>query len=96
MKLGLDINSKDKRLSTPLHWAAFIGAELALPYILANGADVDAQDIEGLSPMHLAVIYSENVLSTRFIRALLLKGADPTIKSHSGKLPIDQLDEFNE
>lgn len=35
LALGLDINSKDSRHSTPLHWAAFAGADLALSYILA-------------------------------------------------------------
>jgi ankyrin repeat protein len=41
MSIGLDINSKDKRLSSPLHWAAFAGAELALAYIVAQNIDVD-------------------------------------------------------
>ena len=38
---GLDINSRDKKGSTPLHWAAFSGAELALSYILAWDIDVN-------------------------------------------------------
>ena len=41
MTLGLDINSKDKRLSTPLHWASFAGAEYALSYIVAQGAEIN-------------------------------------------------------
>jgi ankyrin repeat protein len=40
--MGLDINSKDKRDSTPLHWAAFAGAEVALNYIISWGADINA------------------------------------------------------
>lgn len=39
---ALDINSKDYRSSTPLHWAAFSGAELTLNYIIAWGGDLDA------------------------------------------------------
>lgn len=42
LQLGLDINSPDTRLSTPLHWAAFAGADLALQYILAQGAEVNS------------------------------------------------------
>ena len=76
LKLGLDINSMDKRLSTPLHWAAFACAELVLNYILAYGADVNARDIKGLTPLHLAVRSSEEIMTTRNIRALLLKGSD--------------------
>ena len=32
---GMDINSKDDKQSTPLHWAAFSANELVLSYILA-------------------------------------------------------------
>lgn len=73
---GLDINSRDRKQSTPLHWAAFSGAELALSYILAWDADVNAKDSKGLTPLHLAVKSSEDLQSTRSIRHLLIKGAD--------------------
>lgn len=38
----LDINSRDFRKSTPLHWAAFSGAELTLNYVIAWGGEVEA------------------------------------------------------
>ena len=41
---NLDINSCDYRLSTPLHWACFSGAELTLNYIIAWGGDLNARD----------------------------------------------------
>lgn len=62
-ELGLDINSKDKRLSTPLHWAAFAGSELALTYILALGGNPNAQDCKGLTPIFLAVRSGEDLES---------------------------------
>jgi len=34
-KLGLDLNARDKRGSTPLHWACYSSSEIALSYILA-------------------------------------------------------------
>lgn len=95
LSLGLDINSKDKRESTPLHWAAFAGSDLALTYIIAQGADVNARDIKLLTPLHLAVKASEKILTTRSIRALLLKGADPSLQDQDGKLPVDFLHEFD-
>jgi ankyrin repeat protein len=70
------MNSKDKRDSTPLHWAAFAGAELALSYIVAFGADVNSPDAKGLTPLHLAVKSSEDLRSTKAIKQLLVKGAD--------------------
>ncbi len=76
---GLDINSRDKKQSTPLHWAAFSGAELALSYILSWETDVNAKDSKGLTPLHLAVKSSEDLQSTRSIRHLLIKGAQKDI-----------------
>jgi palmitoyltransferase ZDHHC13/17 len=76
---GIDVNSRDRKQSTPLHWAAFSGAELALSYILAWEADVNARDTKGLTPLHLAVKSAEDLQSTRSIRHLLIKGADKTI-----------------
>ena len=37
-QLGLDIDATDRKKSTPLHWAAFSGAELSVAYITAWGA----------------------------------------------------------
>ena len=42
IRSGLNVNSGDKKNSTPLHWAAFAGAELALSYLVAWGANVNA------------------------------------------------------
>lgn len=68
MRKGLNINYRDKRDSTPLHWAAFSGAELALSYIVAWDADVNATDSKGLTPLHLAVKSSEDLRSTKAIK----------------------------
>lgn len=40
-ELGLDINSKDRRGSTPLHWACFRQSEVALSYLLAWGPNLN-------------------------------------------------------
>ena len=95
MTLGLDINSKDKRLSTPLHWASFAGAEYALSYIVAQGAEINFQDIKGLTPLHLAVKTCEDTITTRQIRALLLKGAESQIKDENGQVAADFLEDFD-
>ena len=53
------------------------------------------QDIKGLTPLHLAVKRSEEIRTTRSIRALLLKGAEPSIEDSKGALPQDFLKEFD-
>jgi ankyrin repeat protein len=52
---GLDIRSRDHRMSTPLHWACYSKSEIALCYLLAWITDLEDRDIEGFTPLHLAV-----------------------------------------
>ena len=44
---GLDINSRDIDLNTPLHWACFQGAKLSVSFLLVWGALLDATNIKG-------------------------------------------------
>ena len=79
-KQGLDINSRDLKNSTPLHWASYAGAETAIVYLLAFGAKVNARDVEGHTPLHLAVKSAEENKNTRTVKHLLLSGADRNIR----------------
>ena len=83
-------------MSSPLHWAAFAGAENALNYILAWGGNPNLQDTKGLTPLHLAVRTSEDILSQRQIRALLIKGSDPSIMDANGMTPLDYIYKFQD
>ena len=38
---GIDINSKDNRNSTPMHWACYSRSEIALCYLLSWVKDLD-------------------------------------------------------
>jgi ankyrin repeat protein len=51
--------------------------------------DVNAIDINGLSPLHLAIKAAEELKSTRSVRHLLIKGADRNLRAKDGKLPLD-------
>ena len=91
LEKGLDINSQERRGSSPLHWAAFSGSELTLNYIMAWGGDVHQKDLRGLTPLHLAVkSYKEN-RSSKAIKQLLIKGADRNIMDNDKKKPIDYI-----
>lgn len=53
---GMILNVKDKVGSTPLHWACYIGAENSIDFILSYKIDINSQDNEGLTALHLAVL----------------------------------------
>lgn len=55
-KFNMDINTKDKVGSTPLHWACYTGSENVLNFILARNPEINVQDKDGYTPLHLAVI----------------------------------------
>ena len=84
-----DINDQDWRHSTALHWAAYLNKEITLSYLIAWGANINAFDIEGNTPLHLAVVSSEIVKDTRCAKILLLKGAWRDIRNYNGHRPAD-------
>lgn len=55
----------------------------------AWGSDVNAQDLSGLTPLHLAVKSSEENKSSRSVKILLIKGADRNLKDNFNRKPID-------
>lgn len=85
----MDINIRDIKNSTPLHWACYTRSELAIGYILSMKPDIEAQDIQGFTPLHIAVPGVMNLGSTRSVKALLLRGANREAKDNKGKKPID-------
>ena len=92
---GFDINQGDHKLSTALHWAAFLNKENALTYLLAWGADPNLQDIDNNTPLHLSVILSCKTGNTRNVKLLLLKGASRNIKNNDNYQPINLISSEN-
>lgn len=83
---NFDINEVDAKCSTALHWAIFNSNELALSYLLARSPKVDAQDVKGVTPLHLAVISPER--PQVLIRMLLMHKANPNITDLKGRTPL--------
>jgi hypothetical protein len=54
--------------------------------------DLEVQDEQGFTALHVAVKSVHSVNSTRFVRALLLKGAQRSSKDKNGKKPINVID----
>jgi ankyrin repeat protein len=87
----MDLTSKDNRGSTPLHWACFQNSEIALIYLLGwqKQSTLNLQDIDGYTPLHLAVKSSEQLKSGRPLRALLMRGANRNIRDKRGNKALD-------
>ncbi len=88
----MDIRSKDNRESTPLHWACYSKSELALCYLLSWLEILDDHDIEGYTPLHLAVKSVETLRSTRPVRSLLIRGCSRDARDKNGRRPVDLID----
>jgi ankyrin repeat protein len=80
---GADVNAKNRRGSTPLHWAIHDGAKVRL--LLAKGANVNARQAQGRTPLYLAAMLGDGVPT---LRLLLSKGADPKLAAVNGQTPL--------
>ena len=69
---------------TPLHWAASSGHNGAAELLLANGANVNAEDSRGDTPLHLAA----SAGCTNVAALLLANHADVNAMNDNGKAPL--------
>ncbi|HLK20465.1 MAG TPA: ankyrin repeat domain-containing protein, partial [Bryobacteraceae bacterium] len=79
--------------STALHFAAPYAGAGAVKLLLDAGANVDAQDVRGITPLMLAVTTDRP--DTGSIRLLLAKGASKNIKSKDGETAVDWAKKLN-
>ena len=90
----MDLRCKDNRGSTPMHWACYSRSEIALCYLLSWVHCLDDQDIEGYTPLHLAIKSVETLRSTRPVRSLLIRGASRDSRDKQGRKPIELVDQI--
>ena len=81
LELGLDVNAANEWGATALHGAVYHAAGDLIRFLVANGADIDATDWEGQTPLRLArghmiccTTYVEHPEIADLLREL---GADP-------------------
>lgn len=94
---GVDINARDKRGVTALHWAISTGKYPLAEFLIQKGADVKVSiatmpGAEGATPLHFAAGHGQ----ARLVSLLLSKGADPTAKTKNGQTPLDIATEYKQ
>lgn len=77
-------NAKDDLGNTELMYAALNGQTEQVATLIANGADVNAQNLEGRTALMFAVIN----LQADTVEALLRFGAKVNIQAHCGCTPL--------
>lgn len=80
---GAGVNARNRRSSTPLHWAIHDEAKVRL--LLSRGAAINAKQIEGRTPLYQAAVLAGGNTVLRF---LLEKGADPSLATLVGQTPL--------
>lgn len=79
----------DKRRSG-LHFTAAIGNAECTRMLCEAGADIDLGDVQGYTPLHMAVGYSR----TATVQVLLDFGADPETADKEGRNPVDLVEKL--
>ena len=62
MHAGAAVNAKDHRMQTPLHVAASKGEQRVMKFLLEKKADAMAKDLDGNTPVDLAVTKDEDLV----------------------------------
>jgi ankyrin repeat protein len=86
---GVDPNLEDREGSTALHFAAQAHLPELTQLLIDKGARVDAKDHLGNTPLFKALTTFRGDADGNAIWALLLAGADRTVKNSHGVSPED-------
>lgn len=82
------ILARDTQLRSGLHYACGRGDVEAVDAMLACGAEIDAVDKDGYTPLHIAAGY----LHEEVISVLMKSGADPALEDNSGRSALNLIE----
>jgi ankyrin repeat protein len=85
----VNVNAKNSTQETPLHLAVLFRdedtASRVADRLIANGAELNAPQKGGQTPLHHAVARGSKTI----VETLIQAGGDPMIKDHQGRSPMD-------
>jgi len=81
-----DVNEQDENGWTALHFAAQNNSVPIGKLLIEAGADIEAKDSYGNTPLFRATFASHG--DCRFIKLLLINGADPNASNHHNVSPL--------
>lgn len=88
---GVDVNSRDDDLWTPLHWAVWNGRKTCVEVLLSHHADVNAKSVSDETPLHTAAEKEEMTM----LELLIKHGANPNNTDNDGDTPAHILVKHN-
>lgn len=90
LELGADIDVRNYKGKTGLHYAAKAGFLKVIHLLIENGATVDATDNDGETPLFEAIrsTIKNGEKQRAALEALLVKGADPNLRNRKGLTPL--------
>jgi ankyrin repeat protein/mono/diheme cytochrome c family protein len=80
---GANVNARNRRRATPLHWA--LDDEAKIRALVEHGADVNAKDAEGRTALYQAASLGHALPA---LTRLLKLGADPNLAIANGRTPL--------
>ncbi|GGN77043.1 hypothetical protein GCM10010112_49750 [Actinoplanes lobatus] len=87
---GMDPHLRDSRGRSLMHRVRSFDHARLLPRLIAEGLDVNAKDLEGSTPLYIAVVHQ---WPADLIRALVDAGADPHLPNQYDMSVIDYFDD---
>ncbi len=84
---GHDVNAPDNDNWTPLHFAAQANSLGVVKLLIENGANIDALEINGNTPLWVATMNFDE--DTQVVTELVVSRADPDTKNIHGITPRD-------
>jgi uncharacterized protein len=74
ISLGADVGARNRHRSTPLHFAAYAGANGLVDFLIARGADVFARNDDDAMPIYYSQALGHDAVTEKLEQAMRERG----------------------